>query len=342
MLGHDIVRAEQFPALTATPQQACFAGARDSDMVLLLVGERYGPRQSSGLSATHEENREARQGKPILVFVESVSSREPAQQEFLDEVEAWATGHFRAAFTTPDELKAAVLRALHDYELATAAGPVDEENMLSRARALLPDQTGVGGTAQLVIAIASGPHQQVLRPTELEDAALARDIQREGLFGEHPVLKPSEGTAVTIRDDSLVVEQQSASVLVDQVGSIRITRPARRDSDDRAGPFPALIEEDMTEALVDGLRFAGWLLDRVDPVRRVTDVVVVSSLAGGGYMPWRTRAEQATNPRSAQVGTGGDDAIVTLTPPRRNRQALTHDADRLAEDLLVLLRRARS
>jgi hypothetical protein len=104
----------------------------------------------------------------------------------------------------------------------------------------------------------------------------------------------------------------------------------------RSIDIPSLIEEEVTDSLVHALRFAGWLLDRVDPVRRLTDVVVI---VGAGYMPWRTRAEHAASPHAAVMGPGGDDATVTLTPPRRHRQALTHDADRMAEDLTTLLHR---
>jgi hypothetical protein len=58
-LGHQVVRAENIPASPGTPQQACLAAVRDSDLVVLLIGERYGYPQLSGLSATHEEYREA-------------------------------------------------------------------------------------------------------------------------------------------------------------------------------------------------------------------------------------------------------------------------------------------
>jgi hypothetical protein len=115
-LGHQVVRAEDFPASPGTPQQACLGAVRDSDLVVLLIGERYGHPQPSGLSATHEEYREARERKPVLVFVEAGVTRESAQQSFLDEVQAWATGHFRASFSSAAELKAVVLRGLHDQD----------------------------------------------------------------------------------------------------------------------------------------------------------------------------------------------------------------------------------
>jgi hypothetical protein len=98
-LRHEVKRAEDFTASPATPQQACLAGIRWADVVILLLGARYGAQQGSGLSATHEEYREARERCPVLLFVEQGATAEPAQREFLQEVRAWTTGHFNAPFS---------------------------------------------------------------------------------------------------------------------------------------------------------------------------------------------------------------------------------------------------
>src|SRR5262245_40121385 len=92
-LRHEVKRAEDFSASPSTPQQACLSGIRWAEAVILIIGSRYGPRQPSGLSATHEEYREARGRCPVIVLVQRGVDLEPAQQEFLGEVQAWATGH---------------------------------------------------------------------------------------------------------------------------------------------------------------------------------------------------------------------------------------------------------
>jgi len=298
--------------------------------------------QPSGLSATHEEYREGRERKPVLVFVESGRTPEPRQSEFIDEVQTWATGHFRASYAHTADLAPVVIRALHEHELAQSVGSVNEEELLERASALIPSRHGTMGSPQLVLAIAGGPLQAVLRPTEVEDPHLARDVQREALFGPFSVLDPSDGTRIDVRDDTLFLEQQSASLALDQVGSVRVLQATRRARERFRTEIPALIEEDLTEALSRGLRFSGWLLDRVDPLRRVTDVVPAVALLDAGYMAWRTRAEHGENPQSGHIQMGQEgDSVISLRPARRHRQALTHDADRIAADLVALLRRAR-
>ncbi len=137
-LRHEVKRAEDFAASFASPQQACLAGVRWAEAVLLLVGGRYGDRQPSGLSATHEEYREARERAPVLAFVQEGVEREPAQREFLREVRAWTAGHITASFNDADELQDAITGALRDLELSRAVGPVDEQEILVRAHALVP------------------------------------------------------------------------------------------------------------------------------------------------------------------------------------------------------------
>src|SRR5881394_3744465 len=69
-LGHRPLLAEDFGAVAGSPQIVCLTGLRQADVVVLVLGEAYGAKQPSGLSATHEEYREARGKKPVLAFVQ--------------------------------------------------------------------------------------------------------------------------------------------------------------------------------------------------------------------------------------------------------------------------------
>ena len=342
MLGHQVIRAEAFPASPRTPQQACLAAVREADLVVLLIGARYGELQTSGRSATHEEYLEARERKPMLLFVQDEITPERVQQSFLQEIEEWATGHNRSRFVTPKDLNAAVVRALHNHELANSTGPVDESEIHARAKALLPD-TRVGSSSPLLLlGVAAGPRQQVLRPTELEDDRLHQDLQQEAMFGPYAVFDRGAATRTKLVGGELILEQPSGSVAVDELGTIRVVQPAQQqDSADWIRHIPALIEEDLTDALARAIQFSASILTRIDPLGRLTDVVPIVAITKAGYQPWRTRAEQIASPNSATMGSGKDLITATLTPLRRHRQALTHDTIRLTEDLITLLRRDR-
>ena len=91
-LGYAVIRSEEFGASTDTPRRACLQAARTADLTIVLLGVKYGQPQSSGLSATHEEFREARDHGTVAVLVQSDTDPEPRQREFLREAQDWATG----------------------------------------------------------------------------------------------------------------------------------------------------------------------------------------------------------------------------------------------------------
>jgi hypothetical protein len=339
-LRHEVKRAEDFAASPSTPQQACLAGVRWAEAVILLLGTRYGEPQASGLAPTHEEYRESRERCHVLVFVERGVKHEPAQQAFLSEVQGWTTGHYTASFSDPDELRDAVTSALRDLELAQATGPVDDGEMLGRARALLPDTRNHAQGITLAFVVAGGPRQQVLRPRELEAPALEEELSREALFGAFRILDRTAGTRHSIRENALVIEQDKASILVDQLGTVRLVLPAERPR--TRGDFASVsvsvaIREDVEELLQRALRFVAWILDRIDPVRRISDLVPVANL--NGALGWRTRSEHDWSPNSFAMRMSQEPATVALTPARRHRAVLGQDTAAIAEDLTALLER---
>ncbi len=286
-LGHQAICAEDFGASPASPQEVCLRGVRAANVVVLLVGARYGYLQASGLSATHEEYREARECCRVLVFVQQGVDREEPQRKFLEEVRAWGSGHYTASFSTPDELRNAVTRAVHELALSQAAGPVDEAEMLARAEALLlPSSAWSGYGATPGLAVVGGPHQQVLRPVELEAPQLKRVIKQEALYREVPIFDDTKGTQSKIEGHTLVLSQNTAVLQLVERGGICITLPAMDERDPRdfrgMAALSSLIEEDVQDRLQRALRFAGWLLDQVDPVKRLSDVAIVAGLFGAG------------------------------------------------------------
>jgi hypothetical protein len=181
-LGFEVKLAEDFPALADSPQVACLAGVRWADVVVLLLGDRYGLPQASGLSATHEEYHEARDRRDVLAFVQANVTPEERQKAFIDEVQDYVGGRISDAFRTADELKSLVLLALHGLALRKQAGAADDSEITERARAALGHGIGSGG-AVLSVTVASGPRQAVLRPALAEAPEFRETLLKEVLFG---------------------------------------------------------------------------------------------------------------------------------------------------------------
>lgn len=339
-LGHQAVRAEDFGASPDSPQAACLAGVRSSDAVILILGARYGYVQSSGLSATHEEYQEARDTRPVIVFIEEGLDAEPQQGAFIREVQGWERGHFTAEFRDADDLRDKVIRAMHDYVLTNVSSPVDEAELVDRAAAIIPASRNSAGT-DLAVVVAGGPRRAVLRPAELESDDLHRFLMAEALTGPNAVLRPARGTDLTVRGDTLTLiqEQGSALVSLDEEGSIVVLQPAIERDEWRSG-ITSIIEENVTESITQAIRLCGHILQHIDSVQRITHIAIAAGLRGAGHLPWRTTEEQRRSPNAATMGMrNSEHAAVMLSPPVRRRAALLHDTQRMAEDFTVRLRR---
>jgi hypothetical protein len=341
-LGHEPITAEAFAAGAAPPRVACLEGVRQSAVVLVIAGAGYGALQEkSGLSATHEEYREAQGRRPVLAFVQSGVEREPAQESFVRELQDWEKGHFRKGFSTPDELRDAVTAALHQWEISTAVAPVDSAELLVRARALLPEddrRSRRSGGAALHIAVVGGPTQPILRPAEIERAELSSSLLKAALFGEHCVFDRALGSTEALEDGVLVLKQDShAAVTLDERGDLAVTLPVKSVSEH----VSVIIDELVANAFDRGLGYASHVLDQIDGTQRLSRIVIAATLSNASGA-WRTRAEHAASPNSVSWGGGfGNEQRhpVHLQPPDRARAALKFERERLVEDLTALLRR---
>lgn len=179
----------------------------------------------------------------------------------------------------------------------------------------------------------------MLRPEELEDAELARWLQREAMFGSAATFDRSAPTQIERRGPKLVLTQPDAALRVDEDGTIDIEQPLW-DAAERLG-LRAVIHEEVAERLDRAFKLGTTVLEHVDPLHRLTDLVPVVALTGAAYGAWRSRAEQARNPQQMEMNMRGDERVqVALPAPRLQRGALADQASQLARDLTILLRRA--
>ncbi|MEO5672337.1 MAG: DUF4062 domain-containing protein [Ramlibacter sp.] len=344
-LGHTPVMAEDFRAQPNSPQVACLQGIRAAELVVLILVDRYGQEQpGSGVSPTHEEYLEARGEKPILLFVQEGVEHESRQAELLKEAQGWQGGLFREGFTTAEQLRTVVTRAIHTYELSHAIAPLDANQLTHDAASLLSDRSRDAGHQEpmlLRFALATGPKRQLLRPAELEAEDLADAIQQRAMFGSPRLFDTSSGAERKIAGDAVALEQESgARIALDEHGSITLSLPLERSVRQYrgfGGQIPSLIEETVVRELASAIAFSSWMLDHIDATQRTTHVAMAAKIQAPDFIAWRTQAEQDANPNSGPMrSTQTPDKPVTLDRPRA---ALKFDATRLAEDLMVPLRR---
>ncbi|MBO9855829.1 DUF4062 domain-containing protein [Xanthomonas sp. A1809] len=346
LLGHQAIMAEDFGARASSPQVACLNGVREADLVILVLGPRYGAKQAGGVSATHEEVNEARNRKPLLMFVQSGMEAEPDQADLIREIGNWQGGQLWDGFVSADELGQKATRAIHQFQLTQAVAPLDPTGLRDRALALFPRiERGYqqNGTV-LQLAVAVGPNTTVLRPAEMEAQPLLDAMQQHALFGVPAVFDRSLGMTAGLNGEALVLVQEAqrsdgASIGLWPNGDVLISLPV--PPPERGMGLPVVLEESVAEKLEAAIAYAAWLLGQIDPTERLSHVVPAVRLLGEHAGAWRTRAEHEASPNSMQVPyrQGEHQAPVLLTPAHQVRQALSMDAQRIGEDLVVLLRR---
>jgi hypothetical protein len=333
LLGHSAVRSERFVAQPDAPQVVCLREARDADAVVLLLGATYGPLQTSGCSASHEEYLSVRESDKVLVFIEEGVDPEPAQAAFIKDVRAWTSpGHLTSPFRNTQELTRAVVRSLKDFEVRRSGGLIDDGEMLKRAEQNVRRHRN-HGSGDLIVTIVPGPTQTLVRPSELEPSSLGRSLAQEALFGPDPLFGLEGAREPRLLDGELVLEHAAGWVSLAATGDVTIRRACRPPD----GLRP-IVESLVEAAIASSLRFGARVLAQIDSVERAPYAVVVATITNPNS--WVTAAEFQANPNRLTMSRFLDMTPVSayLSPPGRRRPQLTADAEGVAADLTVLLR----
>lgn len=334
------VMAEDFPAQPNSPQIACLQGVRKADVVILVLGEQYGAIQTTtGLSATHEEYREARQTKQILAFVQQGVVYDQSQADFVREVQEWEGGYFRGGFTNPTDLEHAVTKALHAIILANVVGPVDEGELRTLAAQMLSSSNGRSSTTWLELGLSFGPLQTILRPSEMEDISIRNDFLKEALFGVERIFDQSVANESGLVGNDLVLSQDGvARFRLCDNGAMSVSMVTERANRGSFNIGSVIIEEDIRSKLARLLGFASMVVDRIDATERLTHMAVAVKVMGGEYRTWRTEAQNAASPNSVSFGSGVKSEHQPITQLHK-RAVLRVGRSQIVDDVTVLLRR---
>ncbi len=305
--------AEETPASPRSPRRTLFDRIARSDVVVLLLGSRYGDKGASGLAPTEDEFNEAiRQGKDVLVFVQAVEM-EPEQAAFLDRVRgAWEEGRFYRRFTDVSDIGLAVAGALSELR----AGSPGENPAAASARALglAAGERRSGMSSGLTVRVAFAPLRQgtILDPLALEDATIGNDLsQMLRVAGVVPQALGIE-TSVSAEGVHLIGSESRDWVrpeaFVHADGAITVVAGIHS-----AGAFAgSLVDpEKLEQALIASGRFAQATWARIDARGSVTRVAVTAAIPDAQYKGWG----EGSNPNQMHPGMSLPSTVIAPDPP---------------------------
>jgi Domain of unknown function (DUF4062) len=287
--GWRAMMAETVGAVPASPQRALLDRVAESDVLVLLVGARYGARQESGLSATEEEFDEARRrGKPILVLRQH-GELEPEQQQFLDRATGgWEGGALYGIFRDASDVGLAVARGLTNIRDRGARAML-EPAAQERATALAADARRQGyGQGGSIVRVVLVPllDQPLLEAAALEDRNLPEELAAAARAAR--LVPQSEGIATNVSAAGIqlqVGEQYAGRAL--RVGAKgEIVVEASVGGEDRNFGSMRVVPERLEEAIRGAAAFAASAWNRIDPRGEVHEVAVALAIPEAQHKSW--------------------------------------------------------
>lgn len=346
LLGLRPVMAETFGARPYSSQQACLDGVGESDVVVLVLGRRYGFIARSGKSVTEEEFDFARErGITVLVFLEE-AEREAEQEAFVRRISSYEEGYHRVTFTTPDELKDQVIKALNAQVGAGARPTLDAAG----AKVAL-DQLKWGGRRErdrgpwLGAVNIPTRQQQYISPIKLGENSFQRSIQKEAVYGDAAIFGSEHGVKTEETEQSTIFVQSGdrgpiASLEVRTDGTLiygkllSATHP-RTISIVRNS---VIDEDEFKSSLTNFFRFANEVYGLLEDNRMLTAFYFGGSLSGIEHKMFGRIPAVAPNGMSMGMHSFPDPLPLPREPHALSRPNLV-DGERAATEITELVAR---
>ena len=342
--GEPILVNEDFPAMVASPRNACLDAVDSSDALLLIIGARAGFTAPSGKSVVEEEyERAIARGKVVIAFLQEGVDREPEAERFAARVSEFVHGHHRSSFSTPDDLQAKVRRAVEPLPQQIQK-PDTDLRALSEA---LAAASQVQGTPLLRTAFATVRDEEVVDAVEIGRPAFHERIVALGI--EAGLFSLWHGKDARLNGNRLTVRQEAGNARPVRYARVELSPngllvvegnvTAREEGESPMGMQGLqILERDVAALLREQFRFAGRLYEQVDPYHRQHAVSYNCALVDAGY---RMLVKESTRGGGGiRMSMRGDRAVAAHAAPRTIGRAVLESPDAEVERTLELLVRA--
>lgn len=211
------LRAETLGSRSGPSRQVCLDMARDCDLYVLILGERYGwVDAQTDKSVTELEFEQARRSDEtkILIYRKSDISPEPRQAEFIGRVEDFDEGYFRRPpFTSLKQLGQWVKEDISNWIAGRIRKPQSrgtarlsheppvELSMVGQMRGQWQAQFGSGPWVGVCLALVGA--DLGLTPYKLGDQAFVRKLGLLGLQSDPPFFDLGSGIHPEAGEDRL-------------------------------------------------------------------------------------------------------------------------------------------
>ena len=346
--GEPVLVNEDFPSLTMSSRNACLDAVDSSDILLSIIGARGGWTTPSGKLVVEEEyERAVARKRPVLIFLQN-TPRDDSASALARRLSDYVDGAHRSTFTTADDLRAEIERALAPLLVAHPRS----NTVASPGRDRLAKPYIVQGTTMLRFMLTPERDEEVVDPVRLSSEGFRRRLLELGHSETVRLFSYERPKTATMVEDDLVIVQTEADgrhgegehvrVQVTESGELVIDanvtgRVARGDRFMGLGSN-VVATEDIENVLRLCFAFASAMYDEVDPYKRHQRFQLQVGLSGLDYRS----IERNPQPRSSFTMSMRDQGVIKAYADPRwvARGDLRNPADEIERAVVLLVRRA--
>jgi hypothetical protein len=344
-LGATAVMAEDFPAALTSPRNACMDGVDSADVCVVIVGARGGWTAPSGKLVVEEEYEEAlRRNLLISVYIEE-TPRDADAERLAKRLSDYVSGHFRATFQRPSDLREVMMRHLPAVLKPLRLPMTDPKELADRLTK--PYAVQYQTTARLVVAPERD--EEVIDRVTIGSATFLDSVLAIGHTAGSKLFDYRASKENELKGDVLIIEESASGrrrhsepstrveITPEAVVTVdRVVSPGETDDPlDSTGTF-FLVRRDVELALATMFTFVGQLFDSIDRFQRHQRFTYGVSFAGIGF---RSLVDQVEKRSSYSMASNIDGAVVIEKPRNIARNVLNQPRDEVARIITLLGRR---
>lgn len=345
-VGGEPVLVEDFSSLPVTPRTACLDAVASCDIYLVIIGHRGGWRTPSGKLTVEEEYEEAIKKKlRILAFIEAVDQDQDSAV-LVSKVSDYVSGLFRKTFSSPDQLRNLVEKALAPIIKDCHLLGVNMETIGIK----LKDSFGIGSETVLRVVFIPERKGQLIDPVELESPDLYRILMEIGHSPNVGLFSYEKGKTKKIGIDEIVIIQGNSNRHSELTNVVRleltsdgtltidtnVTNRVQRGDQYSSLSYMVIAEEDVLNEMKKIFAFTLAFFEKLDPYRRFDRLLYNAAFSNIGH---RNLEANPQPKQSYQIRMKDEKIVPAFNQPRLITREDLSSLNRELESIMTMLRR---
>ncbi len=345
--GDPVLVNEDFPSLTTSSRNACLDAIDSSDIYVGILGTRGGWVAPSRMTVVEEEWRHARARKRPTLFFLQTGARDADAERLASIVSDYVDGTLRRTFTTAEDLRGEMVRALSPLLRSEGNVNMPPEEFL---KVFAAGSQFSSTEPSLRVVIAPERREEVVDPVRMASDKFMRQLLEIGHRENINLFNYAVGKGTELKGDQLVIMQQPPAPARSGADTVRLAfseagvmiaemMTTERSKNDGMNfmQAPVVSTERAGELMRQAVAFYAETLRFLDPYRRYQTFYYNVALEHLGH--WTLHRNPQPRSSYSLNMRGGNQPVLAYPEPRLiSRQDLSDPSDEIERVLTLLMR----